>query len=291
LTIAFALLHWAAGLRPTSLPASFGNDLYISATTLFTLAHGDPQNAVSKWIVSVEAGLGLAFLGLVVGYLPVLYQAFSVRELPICMLDARAGSPPSAGRLVESMPTNPETLGRQLEAWEYWEAQVLESQLSFPMLAYFRSHHPNQAWLTALVAITDFAAVVSVAAAGDLRAQAEKTFAMGRHVLADITVEFGLENESDKAERAERLPQTKFAVLLERVRGRVSLFDEKRFVWQELARRREIYEPHAIALSHYFLMSLPDWLGDEASRSNWDVPLSDREEAPFAVSDPFIKRE
>jgi hypothetical protein len=69
----------------------------------------------------------------------------------------------------------------------------LENQLSFPMLAYFRSHHANQAWLTALVAITDVAAIVSVVAMGDLRRQAELTFAMGCHILADITVEFGLE--------------------------------------------------------------------------------------------------
>jgi len=33
--------------------------------------------------------------------LPVLYQAFSRREVNISMLDARAGTPPTAGELLK----------------------------------------------------------------------------------------------------------------------------------------------------------------------------------------------
>ena len=48
----------------------------------------------------MEAGLGFGFLALVIGYLPVLYTAFSRREAQITMLDARAGSPPSAAEML-----------------------------------------------------------------------------------------------------------------------------------------------------------------------------------------------
>ena len=48
----------------------------------------------------MEAGLGFGFLALVIGYFPVTYQAFSNRETSISLLDARAGSPPSAAEML-----------------------------------------------------------------------------------------------------------------------------------------------------------------------------------------------
>jgi hypothetical protein len=47
------------------------------------------------------------------------------------------------------------------------------------------------------------------------------------------------------------------------------------------------YEPQARALSNYFLMSLPGAIPDRAVRKDWRVSVLDRDEAPFAVSDPF----
>ena len=48
----------------------------------------------------VEAGMGFGFLALIIGYLPVLHQSFAHRELAINLLDARAGSPPSAAQFL-----------------------------------------------------------------------------------------------------------------------------------------------------------------------------------------------
>jgi hypothetical protein len=159
LIIGFALLRWGAGMQPSAITPTFGNDLYLSASTLFALATGDPKNPLSKVISTAEGGLSLGFLGLVISYLPVLYESFAKREIEISLLDGKAGSPPSAGALLQSAPSGAEKLERDLETWEAWAAQVLENHLSFPMLAYFRSQHPNQSWLTAMVAITDFAAM------------------------------------------------------------------------------------------------------------------------------------
>jgi hypothetical protein len=50
--------------------------------------------------VILEAGTGLGFLAVVMGYFPVLYSAFSRREVSISLLDARAGSPPTAAELM-----------------------------------------------------------------------------------------------------------------------------------------------------------------------------------------------
>ena len=66
----------------------------------------------------VKAAFGFTFLGLVIGYLPVLYQSFSNRELRILLLDARAGSPPSAAEFILRRGSNPAKLEARLAEWE-----------------------------------------------------------------------------------------------------------------------------------------------------------------------------
>ena len=82
-----APLHDPMGLHPLR------TGIYISGTTLFTLGIGDviPLNHWARDLVIIEAGTGLGFVAVVIGYLPVLYQAFSRREGSIALLDARAG--------------------------------------------------------------------------------------------------------------------------------------------------------------------------------------------------------
>ena len=82
--------------------ADFGTYLYFSGTTFFTLGYGDmtPVGPFSRVLSVAESGLGFAFLACVIGYLPVLYQAFSRREVTISLLDARGGSPPSAAQIL-----------------------------------------------------------------------------------------------------------------------------------------------------------------------------------------------
>ncbi len=197
-----------------------------------------------------EAGLGLGFLGLVVGYLPVLYQSFAKRELATSLLDARAGSPPSEGGLLASTPFEAGGVVQQLERWESWIAQFLENQISFPMLGYFRSQHSNQAWLTALVAIVDYATVVGIASEGSLRLQADLTAAMGQHVLSDVVVVFGLEQSCKKSQ------SSRLSGRAEQIRGallqRPEMFDVSKLSKEPLNDRVAGYEPRAAALSLTF---------------------------------------
>jgi hypothetical protein len=77
-----------------------------------------------------------------IGYLPVLSQSFASRELRILLLDARAGSPPSAAELLLRRGGDPEKLEERLGDWEEWALDLLQTHLSYPMLAYYRSQHP-----------------------------------------------------------------------------------------------------------------------------------------------------
>ncbi|MCU1274313.1 MAG: channel, pore region [Bryobacterales bacterium] len=122
LIVGFGLLQWAVGLQIRDGQTTIGGAIYFSATVLGTLGLAEPLNVVSKWIMVVEAGFWLSFLALVLSYLPVFYQSFSSRELRISLLDARAGSPPTAAELVLRQGPNPEKLEQQLANWEEWAA-------------------------------------------------------------------------------------------------------------------------------------------------------------------------
>src|SRR5262249_24630097 len=157
LTLSFAMIHWGFGSKlngPDGPEAGFGAAFYLSGSTLFTRGIGDmtPRSTLGRALTAAEAGTGIAFLALVIGYLPVIYQAFSRRETNISLLDARAGSPPSAGELLRrsSEDNSADALISFLHDWERWSSELLESHLSYPVLAYYRSQHDRESWLAAL---------------------------------------------------------------------------------------------------------------------------------------------
>ena len=192
LILGFALLQWSLGseLHTPGEDARFPVYLYLSGVTFFTLGFGDvtPVHPLGRFLAVAETGLGFGFLAVVISYLPVLYQAFSHREVTISLLDARAGSPPTAGQLLIRLARhrNLAVLDRFLEEWERWAAEVLESHVSFPVLSYYRSQHDNQSWLAALTAILDTSALVIAGAKGADPYQAQLTFAMARHTVVDL---------------------------------------------------------------------------------------------------------
>jgi len=100
----FALLQYGIGGHEQlgNEPITFTRILYHSGETFFTLGYGDivPTSSGARFLSVLEAGMGFAFLGVVIGYLPVVYASFSRREIQISLLDAHAGSPPTAAELL-----------------------------------------------------------------------------------------------------------------------------------------------------------------------------------------------
>jgi hypothetical protein len=272
LIVGFAAMQWALGSHLVSAYGHFGyiTDLYVSGTTFFTLGLGDvvPDAGAARAVTVIEAGVGFGVLALVIGYLPVLYQAFSRREVAISLLDARAGSPPSAVEMLRRHMRDfgVEALMRQLNDWEHWAAELMESQLSYPSLSYFRSQHEHQSWLAGLTTILDACALIIVGVDGIPAQQARLTFAMARHAAVDLSQMSGTEPDM----RCEsRLPAADVARLRELLLEAGAPLREGPDADAKLTELRLLYEPYVFALSRRLLMELPPWLPVDNEVDAW----------------------
>jgi hypothetical protein len=273
----FALMHWGIGapLNVLQGSASFRTYLYMSGTTFFTLGLGDvtPLTAPGRTLVVVEAGVGFGFLAVVISYLPILYQAFSRREVSISLLDARAGSPPSAGELLRRHGQDMIELGRLLADWEHWSAELLESHLSYPVLGFFRSQHTNQSWLAALTTILDTCALVIAGINGGPTRQAQLTFAMARHAIVDLAQ---IVITSPHVLAPDRLPAASLTPLRKALAEAGVRLQEGIAPEQKLHELRQLYEPYVHPLSQYLCMPLPPWFRVTVALDSWQTSAWER---------------
>ncbi len=233
-----------------------------------------------------EASLGFGLLALVIGYFPVLYQAFSRREVNISMLDARAGTPPTAAEILRRHQEGQslENLDQLLRDWELWAADLMESHLSYPVLCFFRSQHDNQSWLAALNAVLDTCSLVMVGIDGIPKWQAQLTFKMARHAVVDLSQIF---NASPVKHDGGRLPKEDLATLrliLSETGVALRNEDGDETILEDL---RAMYEPYTRVLSGYLMMPLPAWLPKARASDNWQT--SAFENAAPAPDQPFRK--
>ena len=274
LIFGFALLYWAPvhALKTPEGDVSFGACLYFSGTTFFTLGLGDivPLTSTARALIVLEGGMGFGFLAIVISYLPAISQSFSRREVNISLLDASAGSPPTAAEMLRrhTQGNAMEALTRLLREWERWSAELLESHLSFPVLVYFRSQHDNQSWLAALTSILDTSAFVITSLEGACTRQAQLTFAMARHAIVDLALVLRTpprEPESDRLSPAD-LDAIRSLLLSEGLKLRKGAdADEK------LKELRRMYEPYVYALSRRLHLSVPPWILESSRTDNWQI--------------------
>jgi Ion channel len=297
LVLGFGLMQYGAGSAVviTGGQPRFSTDFYLSGTTFFTLGLGDvvPHSGLARALVVIEAGFGFGFLAAVIGYLPFIYGSFSEREINITLLDSRAGTPPTAGELLRrhSYSNGQEALAELLKDWERWCAELMESHLSYPVLAYFRSQHDNQSWIASLTAILDTCALVMVGVEGACEKQAELTFAIARHAAVDLSQVFGT---PPAALTKDRLP----AESLRHIRDTLAEHGMKLHDGAEadarLIKLRGMYEPYLYALATYLNQSLPPWIPEKKGKDNWQTTawgraagLHQKEGATVHVDDHF----
>ena len=271
LILSFGVLDWA--LEPAAQASAHNGSLldqiYMSGATFFTLGYGDvvPHTGVTRLLSVFEAGVGLGFIALVIGYLPLIHQLFSAREVLVIQLDSRAGSPPTAAGLLGRHANDLDELDDFLRSWEVWGAQLLEGHLSYPMLAYYRSQHDNQSWLAALAAVTDCCALIIVGVDGAKVFQARMTFEIMRQVAVEMARSFRIApsryNGGDRlpVEAAVRLQAALTEDGIELAAGGQA--------FEALRALRSTYEPLLDGLAQYLMLTLPDWIPNDEAADHW----------------------
>lgn len=268
LTLAFALVHW--GMKtPVQPRQTFEQYLYVSGCNLFTLGYDlSSSGPIGRALGWIEGGIGFAFLAVIISYLPVLYQAYSRREVTISLLDARAGSPPSAlqfllrlaraGSLADS--------DRFLAEWEAWTAELLESHLSFPALSYYRSQHDNQSWLATLTMILDASALMMVLLDRRNPYQSRLTFAMARHAAVDLTLILKTRPGTTTENRFPPEQRLRVQRMLREAGADVA---DPPDADAKLTQLRKTYEPFIDALALQFLFAIPPIAPEAEPVDNW----------------------
>lgn len=271
LIVGFALLQSAVGIAlsdPLHAP-DLGTALYFSGVTFLTLGFGDvaPVSPAARLLAVIESGIGFGFLALVIGYLPMYYSAFSEREQVIAILDARAGSPPTAVEFLRRCLRS-----HQIDAFladgEGWAATLLESQMSYPALGLFRSQHERQSWVAALTALLDSCALIMAGIDGSPADQARLTFAMARHAAVDLVQVYDIEPQPLVPDRLSPAAFAQMQAVLSAAGITITAGQEAEERLREL---RELYEPYVSALGIFLLMPLPDWLPSSAEPDAWEA--------------------
>jgi hypothetical protein len=289
LIFGFACVQYGLGehLQLSNEKITFGKLLYHSGETFFTLGYGDivPTNAIARALAVFEAGMGFAFLGVVVGYLPVVYNSFATREVEISLLDARAGSPPTATEFLGRLGCCPDqsVLDGIFRDWERWCADLLTSHISYPALLFFRSQHSNQSWLGALTVMLDVTSLIMTGVEGIHPDQAKLTFAMARHAVVDLSQ---VVNASYSPHDPERLSAQDRERLKTELAWRGVTLTGTPNAAERLAELRDVYEPYLHGLSRRLLMTIPPWIHNNRVKDNWQGGPWDRAIQARALEHP-----
>jgi hypothetical protein len=283
LIFAFGLISWGSGvpLKGVVDTDGFPVHMYASAVTFFTVGYGDVTSvtALGRTLSVLEASMGFGFLALVIGYIPVLYGSFSRREATILLLDARAGSPPTAGELLKRYDAHGlDALTAFLRDLELWSANLLEAYLSYPSLSLYRSQHEKMSWLGALTMILDACSILEVSCNPEspeqnrLLRQADLSFALARHVIVDLAYIMDLPPVPPKTDR---LPPEEWARLTDSLKSHGVFVCDRETAYAALAEKRKEYEPYLNGLSEALFLPLPPWMPEDGHRDSWQVSAWD----------------
>ncbi len=263
--LAYGLILWSApffhGVHGPG-DSSFPTALYFSGTSLFTIGFGDVlATGLSRAVVIVEGATGLGLVAVVIGYLPVLYQAFNRREVGVLLLDARAGSPPSGPELLRRTADSGgfTALPELFDYWERWAADILETHLSYPLLVYFRSPHDSTSWVTALGAVLDAATLALAVKEHAPLHSAQMFHSTGVHAVEDLFFYFRL------TERQPVIGREEFDEVMEgfqRLGFHLRPADE---AWERFLKYRAKYAGRLDALALMVMAPPAQWIGDRST--------------------------
>ena len=263
LIIGYGLLLHAmrAQIRP-ELP-DLGTAFYFAGVAFLTLGFGDIVATAggARFITLIAAANGLGLFALVITLLFTLYGSFQRREVAVVVLEAGAGAPPSGVTLLETYALSGivDELSSVFADWQAWAAEVLDSHLAYPVLAYFRSSHDNDSWISSLGAVMDAATLVLTTIEDGPTGRAKLARAVGAHCLEDLVYAFHLDAQPEVG-----VERDEFEEVRRRLRAAGYALRDGDEAWVNFARLRAEYAGRVNALARYWATPPAQWIGDRS---------------------------
>src|SRR6059058_2437740 len=242
-------------------------------------------SGLARLLALIAGGTGLGTIALAISFLFSLYGSFQRREILIVTLDARAGAPPSGVNLLETMAKLGmiDDLPSFFGEWEKWAAEVLDSHLAYPVLAYFRSSHDNESWVSALGAVLDATTLVLTTVVDGPRGPAKMMFAMGTHLVEDLSRFFRIARDHDPGVERYEFDQARERLA---AAGWALLGAEES--WVAFSRLRTQYAVPLNNMAKWWAAPPTQWIGD---RSYVRFPLQRHQEQPVRAASLTANRQ
>lgn len=278
LIVGYGLLFFSIRGELQPQPINLGKSLYFAGTSLLTIGFGDITGRTGfARVLSVAAGAsGLSVVAVVTAYLFAVFGSFQRREVFVVSVGNRSGSPPSGIGLLTIYARNGilTDLPALFVQAQQWTAEVMESHLAYPVLAFFRSSHDYESWVGTLGTLLDAATLLLTTTTSEQQGQARIFYWVGRHLTHDFVHYFGLApREGVGIERYE----------FDRARSRLAdlgfkLRDAEES-WNEFCELRVAYAGSLSAMAAFWQIPPLQWIGDRSLVSAQHVrsQLTDRE--------------
>jgi hypothetical protein len=181
---ALALIPWAH---------TFPLAIRQAAAALFIVGIVQFTTHTNEFLIVLAAISGAVSIAIQIGYLPVIYQAFSRRESLVTMMEARAGIPAWGPEVLirAQLVGTTDALPDFYSEWELWSADVAESHSTYPVLNLFRSPRPGFSWVLSLLAVMDACALHLSIAPSKAPSEARLCLRMGFSALRRIAKTLG----------------------------------------------------------------------------------------------------
>jgi hypothetical protein len=264
LIVGFGAIFWS--LRHGISPAlhTFLDGAYFAGTSITTIGFGDivGRSFGARFFSILAAATGLGLFSIITAFLFSLFGSFQARETFVVLLGARTGVPPSGvdlltvaghGGTTANLPT------LMIDA-QRWVAQVMESHLAYPALAYFRSSHDYQSWVGTLGTLLDAATLLITTIDDYGHGQARVLYDLGRHATHDLAGHLGIEWSGT----APGLERSEFERACRRLGDAGYRIGDTDAAWHRFAALRGAYAPQLDGLARFFAIPPLQWIGDRS---------------------------
>lgn len=250
----FVLTAFRAQPRSPDLAAV----LLSGSAALLTPGYDAGPSPLARTTGLLATATGLTVFALVITFLFSLFASFREREVEVVSLEATAGAPPSgvAFLVFHAHFGLRDEIAPAFDRWLRWAAVVLDSHLAYPILAYFRSSHDHDSWVSSLAAIMDAATLVVTTIEDGPTGAATKALWVGGHCIDDLAGYFGLRREGGPGIELEEFREAR-----DRLKQAGYALKPEQESWEQFTKLRSQHAASVNALAEYWASPPAEWVG------------------------------